>query len=179
MRDYDPTTGRYIQADPLGLVDGPSVYGYAGQNPGRYADPRGEEAATVGGSYSAWGVVEGGKRIGAACIAAAGVQVGVLAGLIVMATATPVGDGTLQSCDQCSAMSDDGSDGRNPDQDKKLSPAEAEKLKKGGEDPHKIKEGFGPPSRSDLYKDRRGNIYVKPKGGNGPGEPAGLNINDF
>ena len=30
MRDYDPTTGRYLQADPLGLVDGASVYGYAG-----------------------------------------------------------------------------------------------------------------------------------------------------
>ena len=27
MRDYDPTTGRYIEADPLGLVDGASVYG--------------------------------------------------------------------------------------------------------------------------------------------------------
>ncbi len=26
MRDYDPTTGRYLQADPLGLVDGASVY---------------------------------------------------------------------------------------------------------------------------------------------------------
>ncbi len=32
MRDYDPTTGRYIQADPLGLLDGASVYGYALQN---------------------------------------------------------------------------------------------------------------------------------------------------
>jgi uncharacterized protein RhaS with RHS repeats len=42
MRDYDPTTGRYIEADPLGLVDGPSVYGYALQNPGRYVDPTGE-----------------------------------------------------------------------------------------------------------------------------------------
>ena len=44
MRDYDPTTGRYLQADPLGLVDGPSVYGYALQNPGKYIDPRGENA---------------------------------------------------------------------------------------------------------------------------------------
>ena len=44
MRDYDPTTGRYMQADPLGLVDGASVYGYVGQNPGRYVDPRGEQA---------------------------------------------------------------------------------------------------------------------------------------
>ena len=44
MRDYDPTTGRYMQADPLGLVDGANVYGYARQSPGRYVDPRGEES---------------------------------------------------------------------------------------------------------------------------------------
>lgn len=44
MRDNDPTTGRYIQANPLGLIDGPSVYGYALQNPGRYVDPTGEES---------------------------------------------------------------------------------------------------------------------------------------
>ena len=43
MRDYDPTTGRYMQADPLGLIDGASVYGYVRQNPGRYVDPRGEQ----------------------------------------------------------------------------------------------------------------------------------------
>jgi RHS repeat-associated protein len=51
MRDYDPTTGRYLQADPLGLVDGASVYGYALGNPGRYTDPRGEEirVTTTGG----------------------------------------------------------------------------------------------------------------------------------
>jgi RHS repeat-associated protein len=42
MRDYDPTTGRYLQADPLGLVDGASVYGYVRGNPGQYIDPRGE-----------------------------------------------------------------------------------------------------------------------------------------
>ena len=42
MRDYDPTTGRYLQADPLGLVDGPSVYGYAGQNPIVNVDPTGQ-----------------------------------------------------------------------------------------------------------------------------------------
>ncbi len=41
MRDYDPTTGRYLQADPLGLVDGASVDGYVRQNPLRFSDPRG------------------------------------------------------------------------------------------------------------------------------------------
>jgi RHS repeat-associated protein len=54
MRDYDPTTGRYLQADPLGLVDGASVYGYAGQNPGRFVDPRGEEVWIY--SSDAWGI---------------------------------------------------------------------------------------------------------------------------
>ncbi|WP_170157861.1 RHS repeat domain-containing protein [Litoreibacter meonggei] len=48
MRDYDPTLGRYIQSDPLGLVDGSSVYGYAMQNPGRYADPSGEQSSPFG-----------------------------------------------------------------------------------------------------------------------------------
>jgi RHS repeat-associated protein len=48
MRDYDPTTGRYLQADPLGLVDGSSVYGYAMQSPMMYTDPRGEEIPGTG-----------------------------------------------------------------------------------------------------------------------------------
>ena len=29
MRDCDPTTGRYLQADLVGLIDGASIYGYA------------------------------------------------------------------------------------------------------------------------------------------------------
>jgi RHS repeat-associated protein len=31
MRDYDPTTERYLEPDPLGLVDGASVYGVLGR----------------------------------------------------------------------------------------------------------------------------------------------------
>lgn len=42
MRDYDPTTGRYLEPDPLGLVDGASVYGYAGQSPISNMDPTGQ-----------------------------------------------------------------------------------------------------------------------------------------
>jgi RHS repeat-associated protein len=42
MRDYDPTTGRYLQPDPLGLIDGASVYGYAAQSPMMLTDPTGE-----------------------------------------------------------------------------------------------------------------------------------------
>ena len=41
-RDYDPTTGRYIQADPIGLAGGASPYSYAMNNPLRYTNPTGE-----------------------------------------------------------------------------------------------------------------------------------------
>ncbi len=41
-RDYDPTTGRYIQADPIGLAGGSNAYLYGAANPVRYIDPTGE-----------------------------------------------------------------------------------------------------------------------------------------
>lgn len=47
MRDDDPTTGRYLQADPLGLVDGASVYGYVKGNPSNRIDPLGLFEVTV------------------------------------------------------------------------------------------------------------------------------------
>jgi RHS repeat-associated protein len=40
-RDYDPTTGRYIQADPIGLGGGSNPYSYARNNPIRWTDPSG------------------------------------------------------------------------------------------------------------------------------------------
>lgn len=42
-RDYDPTTGRYLQPDPLGLIDGPAVYNYALSNTLKYYDKDGRE----------------------------------------------------------------------------------------------------------------------------------------
>jgi RHS repeat-associated protein len=40
-RHYDPTLGRYTQPDPLGFVDGPSVYAYAGGQPTKHVDVEG------------------------------------------------------------------------------------------------------------------------------------------
>jgi RHS repeat-associated protein len=40
-RDYDPTTGRYVESDPIGLDGGISTYGYAGGSPMMNADPDG------------------------------------------------------------------------------------------------------------------------------------------
>ncbi|QQQ01286.1 RHS repeat-associated core domain-containing protein [Lysobacter enzymogenes] len=41
FRDYDPSTGRYIQSDPIGLQGGASTYGYAESNPLSRIDPYG------------------------------------------------------------------------------------------------------------------------------------------
>jgi RHS repeat-associated protein len=41
FRQYSPILGRFLQRDPLGYVDGPSLYEYAMNNPVNYNDPIG------------------------------------------------------------------------------------------------------------------------------------------
>ena len=48
-RDYDPTLGRYIQADPIGLAGGSNLYGYANADPLRFTDPDGRVAGILVG----------------------------------------------------------------------------------------------------------------------------------
>lgn len=69
---------------------------------------------------------------------------------------------------------------RDGSQDRKLSQGEIRQLEDAGYDIHELKDGCpGGPSKCDLYKDRRGNVYVKPKGGRGPGEFTGVNLNQL
>ena len=46
-RYYDPELGRFITADPMGYVDGPSMYQFAGYSPVNFADPLGLEAGWI------------------------------------------------------------------------------------------------------------------------------------
>ena len=47
FRDYNPATGAYRQADPIGLAGGMNLYAYVGRNPVIYSDPTGEIAPAV------------------------------------------------------------------------------------------------------------------------------------
>jgi hypothetical protein len=59
-----------------------------------------------------------------------------------------------------------------------LSKGEIKALQKAGHDPHSLKPKLNG-SRFDLYKTPEGDIVIKLKGGVGPGEPTGININDL
>lgn len=62
FRDYDPSIGRYIQSDPIGLAGGINTYSDVGGNPLSYSDPSGLVAPWVLGA-AAGGLFSGGFNL--------------------------------------------------------------------------------------------------------------------
>ncbi len=167
-RYYDPALGRFISKDPFdGVKKDPQTlngYIYVGNNPVNLTDPSGKcpcFAAMIG-----WA---------AANPLAAGAIGGYLATqLLAWEYGDELADLAEAAWEGLSTLWAE----RNPAQDHQLTPGEIEKLKDAGVDIHDLKGGDNASER-DLYKDRQGNIYVKPKGGRGPGDETGFNINDY
>ncbi|MEO1248060.1 MAG: RHS repeat-associated core domain-containing protein, partial [Pseudomonadota bacterium] len=47
FRTYDPSTGRYLESDPIGLAAGPNTYAYADGAPNLYSDPLGLQIVPI------------------------------------------------------------------------------------------------------------------------------------
>jgi RHS repeat-associated protein len=182
-RFYEPQTGQFLSRDPLVWMTR-APYEYAGSNPLTYIDPTGLEAVaeTAGGAgLVCVGTAEVPGVDAVTCGTA--ITLGVGAGAAALASSIFGSDESIEETEErlLRAQADEEAEQecapeRNPAQDKQLTSREIKRLKRAGEHPHDLKKGA---SRADLYKDREGNIYEKPKGGAGPGEPLGINIKEI
>ncbi len=62
-RDYDPSTGRYLEADPIGLQGGMNQYAYVRNNSVNWIDPEGLNPAAVLAYPPAWILLPAGAAL--------------------------------------------------------------------------------------------------------------------
>ena len=101
-RTYDPSLGRYLSSDPIGLDGGMNTFGYVGQSPMVNVDPKGLFApSTVGELISgelATSAASSGILSPAAAITGAGLAGYGLGSLIYPYVAEPLGDAIDSVC---------------------------------------------------------------------------------
>ncbi len=184
-RYYDPVIGRFLSMDPVEFTEANPAsfnrYAYANNNPYMYFDPDGQfplvlAAPAIPPLVKSLGIAAGGLAIGGIIGDSINDSLGERNKNLIFSDSN--GNDSNQS------QPDGGQDNQSqkPDpkkpQDKKLTTGEIKRLEKGGYHPHDLKPRKKG-SRYDLFKDKKGEVFVKPKKGNGPGDSTGLNINDF
>jgi len=94
-RDYDASTGRYIESDPVGLYGGLNTYAYVDGGPLQRTDPRGLNWAAIRGAFWVGG------RIGGAINAGIGLATGSSLGVLIYNAchSKGIGDADKKVCD--------------------------------------------------------------------------------
>ena len=91
-RYYDPSTGRYITSDPIGLLGGLNTYGYVGGNPLTQVDPYGLSYGRAAGVGARGGAALG-TLVKPGLGTAVGAGLGALAGVGLYAAGVDMMDG--------------------------------------------------------------------------------------
>ena len=156
-RTYDPSLGRYISSDPIGLDGGMNTFGYVSQSPMVNVDPKGLNPGAVAGA-SIRGMFGGpaGALLGGFLGTAIG---GYTAYTLFHDNASITDSSTDNSCDA---------------NDPKCSKASKWQLRKSGiKDEHEVKDEYGakPWSRFDLYACEDVSIVIKQEGTCGISSP--------
>ena len=168
-RDYDAQIGRWLSKDRAGFTGADTnLYRYGLGDPINYRDPAGKNTIAAGAGV--------GGLVGGPPGAAVGAVIGAAIGVFGFIAYNEINDGGDEGADSDEGKSPEPSEDRNPAQDKKLTKGEIEKLKDADLDAEELKD-FN--AGLDLFKDRKGNICVKPKDGSGPGDFLGININNL
>ena len=149
-RDYDSTTGRYVQADPLGLGGGSNVYAYVGGDPMNLVDPRGLRPSS--------GAV---VRVGVDWYVERQVKKAATRRIPIVGPALSIGDALGAAAAVAIFLCN--RDDPKPDC-RKASPWELRRAGISDEHRFKIEHGYSPASRFDICVCRDGSVRIAPQG---------------